>query len=80
MGSTYSTFEDQTRIELKRFLTPDPDFYDLVNESGGGELVELMKTALQTNDFTLIDQTISEKVGKYLYNDGLGDYVINLKL
>lgn len=75
MGSTFSTFEEQSKTELQRFKMADPDFYRLVNDSGGGELVELMKNALKTKDFSLVDKTIKEKVVKYLYNDGRGDYV-----
>ena len=66
MGSSFSTFEEQNKIEVQRFLTPDPDFYQLVDDSGGGELIKLMNDALRTKKFEQIDQTIKEKVVKYL--------------
>lgn len=75
MGTTFSSYDDQNETELKRYLAPPPDFYQLVDETGGGELVRLMKIAMKTNDFDEIDKTIRVEVVKYLYNEGRGDYV-----
>ena len=50
--------------------------YKLVNVSGGGELVRLMKSAIQTKSFTHLDYYIQHEVVKYLYNGGQGEKVI----
>ena len=49
--------------------------YKLVNVSGGGELVRMMKSAIQTKNFTQLDYYIQHEVVKYLYNGGQGEKV-----
>ena len=49
--------------------------YSLINSTGGGELVELMKKANRTKNFKEIDEAILEKVKPFLYNEGRGKYV-----
>lgn len=43
--------------------------------TGGGLLIELMKKASKTKDFTEVDKTIVEMVEPCLYNKGLGKMV-----
>ncbi len=43
---------------------------------GGGELVELAKTARIANDFSTLDRAIREKVHSFLYNGGEGKEVL----
>ena len=75
MGNILGSYENENEAEYKRYLSPNPEFYALVDDQGGGELVELAKVALRKNDFKLLDQTIREKVVKFLYNEGRGDYI-----
>lgn len=75
MGNILGSYEDQNEAEFKRYLSPNPEFYALVDDQGGGELVELAKQALISNDTKLLDKTIREKVVKFLYNEGRGDYI-----
>jgi undecaprenyl pyrophosphate synthase len=50
--------------------------YKLVNMAGEGELVHLMKKALQTKSFKEIDEFIQKEIPPYLYNEGQGEMVI----
>ncbi|ESO92828.1 hypothetical protein LOTGIDRAFT_216486 [Lottia gigantea] len=45
------------------------ELYDLVNMKGGGTLIELMKKARETNDYTELDTEIDKIGEKYLYED-----------
>nr|CAH0100413.1 unnamed protein product [Daphnia galeata] len=49
--------------------------YKLVDLKGGGLLIELMKKASKTKDFTEVDKTIVEMVEPCLYNKGQGKMV-----
>ncbi|KAI9554266.1 putative transient receptor potential cation channel subfamily V member 6 [Daphnia sinensis] len=49
--------------------------YKLVDLKGGGLLIELMKKAVKTKDFTEVDRTIVEMVEPCLYNKGAGKMV-----
>jgi hypothetical protein len=42
---------------------------------GGGELVDVMRVANRTKDYTNIDALIREHIPKFLYNDGEGKLV-----
>ena len=42
---------------------------------GGGLLVELMKQASKTKEFSLVDKAIVEKVEPFLYNKGQGKMI-----
>ncbi|KAK3576059.1 hypothetical protein CHS0354_018328 [Potamilus streckersoni] len=46
--------------------------YQLVNLKGGGELVELIKRARWTKNYTDLDRKILTEVPKFLYNGGQG--------
>ncbi|CAF1010442.1 unnamed protein product, partial [Didymodactylos carnosus] len=52
-----------------------PELYRLVDLKGGGELVDVMRIANRTKDYTQIDTIIREDVSKFLYNDGKGKRV-----
>ena len=49
--------------------------YDLINTTGGGELVDLTKAAMKTRNYQELDDVIREKVTPYLYNNGEGRLV-----
>ena len=42
---------------------------------GGGLLIDLMKEASKTKDFSQVDEAIHTKVPPYLYNDGQGKMI-----
>lgn len=42
---------------------------------GGGELVDVMRVANRTKDYTQIDALIKEHIPKFLYNNGEGKLV-----
>lgn len=46
--------------------------YTLVDLKGGGQLVELMKFANRSKNYTKLDQAIRESVQPFVYNDGKG--------
>ena len=48
---------------------------DRFHYQGGGLLIEQMKIAVKTKDFTQVDQTIVEKVEPCLYNKGAGKMI-----
>ena len=77
MGTKATKFVEQTKIEEYRLALPEPEYYKLVDNKGGGELVKLTREAMRSKDFSVVDKAIKEKVVKFLYNDGRGDYVIN---
>jgi hypothetical protein len=53
------------------------EIYKLMNVNNGGELIRLMKTAMQTKDFTELDYYIKNEVAvKYFYNEGNGQQVL----
>lgn len=73
MGNTTSDVNDSLKAQADS--ENGPEIYKLVNVSGGGELTRLMKLAMQTKDFTEVDDLIKTEVIKYLYNDGKGEKV-----
>ena len=52
-----------------------PKLYELIDLFGGGKLVNLMKEAINTNDYSKVDECIQNEVKQYLYNEGEGDNV-----
>ncbi|XP_037076817.1 transient receptor potential cation channel subfamily V member 5-like [Pollicipes pollicipes] len=48
------------------------DVYKFVDIKGGGELVEMMKVASKTKNYTEVDDFIQNRVVNYLYNGGQG--------
>jgi hypothetical protein len=68
--------------ELKLAHKEDPsnfELYELIGRNGDGKLIDLVKAAQRTNDYTELDNCIQKNVGKYLYNDGKGE-LVNLRL
>jgi transient receptor potential cation channel subfamily V protein 5 len=47
-------------------------FYKLLDQKGGGDLVEWATHALKQKDYSFLDGFIESKVHKYLLNDGKG--------
>ncbi|XP_035828047.1 transient receptor potential cation channel subfamily V member 5 isoform X2 [Aplysia californica] len=54
--------------------------YQLVDLKGGGELVDLMKVARWTKNYTELDQKIQTEVAPFLYDGGKGRYIPILEL
>ena len=52
-----------------------PPLYKLIAVGGGGIIFDLMKTAMQTQDFTDVDAMIKSELPPYLYNNGAGAMV-----
>jgi hypothetical protein len=52
-----------------------PEVYKWVGMSSEGELVRLMKIAVQTKDYTPVDDFIRNVVVQSLYNNGEGEHV-----
>ena len=68
--------------ELKLAYRENPsnyELYDLVGPNGDGKLIDLVKIAQRTNDYTELDNYIQKHVSKYLYNDGKGE-LVNFRL
>lgn len=72
MGNKISTVGDDVKRQGEG---SGADVYTMVDLKGGGELVEMMKRARWTKNFKEIDDTIQEKVKKFLYNGGRGEKV-----
>ena len=49
--------------------------YELISTTGGGELVELLKEATKTKDFSTVEIRIRETITPFLYNEGKGKIV-----
>lgn len=49
--------------------------YMYVDLKGGGKLVELMKKANRTKNYTELDETIRNELNRFLYNGGQGKIV-----
>jgi hypothetical protein len=75
MGNTTSDITDNVKAQADAQESP---VYRLVDVKGRGELVKLMKAAKLSNDFSVIDKEINDQVGKFLYNNGEGEYVKEL--
>jgi hypothetical protein len=76
MGNTSSDVNDS--IKAQADSENGPEIYKLVNVNAGGILAQLMKKAIQTKNYTEIDEFIKTEVVKYLYNEGSGADVFNL--
>ncbi|XP_069188418.1 transient receptor potential cation channel subfamily V member 5 [Procambarus clarkii] len=68
MGNTESSVTSGVKAQANAVV----EIYSLVDLNGGGELVELMKKANKTKDFSELDETIRSKIPKYIYNGGEG--------
>lgn len=73
MGNNTSEVNDSLKAQAGG--AGGPELYTYANVSGGGLLIDLMKTADITKDYTEIDEIIRTKVSKFLYNDGKGQDV-----
>ena len=74
MGGTTST-NNVPPYNLNIEQEGKPEIYDLIDLFGGGQLVEMAKVAIKSNDFSELDRTIKDTLPKYLYNKGQGQFV-----
>ncbi len=69
--------------ELYRFvdLKVQIEFFNFNSNliQGGGEFIDVMRLANRTKDYTQIDALIREHIPRFLYNNGEGKLVGNLK-
>ena len=78
MGSFFSRKDDPTtqhKEDGQRMQRVDPEFYQLIDSNGSGELIFLTKQALKLNNNSILNRYIKEKVEPHLYNKGLGEHV-----
>lgn len=73
MGNTTSDVNDSLKAQADS--ENGPELYRLANVSGGGKLIDLMKSAKQTKNYDELDEFIKTEVVKYLYNEGKGAQV-----
>lgn len=73
MGNTTSDVNDSLKAQADS--ENGPELYKLVNVSGTGKLVSLMKSAVQSKNYSEVDEFIKTEVIKFLYNDGQGAQV-----
>ncbi len=55
-----------------------PEIYKVIGLKQGGELVQLMKMAQKSKDYSKVDEYISTKCSQYLYKDGAGEMVFKM--
>ena len=78
MGNRKSdTAEEKSNTDFKVIQTNS--IYKLIDQNGGGDLVDLMRIALKSNDFTGVDEFIKKNVSPSLFNYGEGQMVSFLK-
>ncbi|KAG7169642.1 Transient receptor potential cation channel subfamily V member 5-like [Homarus americanus] len=68
MGNTESSVTSGVKAQANSVV----EIYSLVDLNGGGELVELMKKANKSKEYSELDETIRSKIPKYVYNGGDG--------
>ncbi|XP_068237254.1 transient receptor potential cation channel subfamily V member 5 [Palaemon carinicauda] len=68
MGNTESSVTSGVKAQANAVV----EIYSLVDLNGGGELVDLMKKATKTKEYSELDETIKSKMPKYMYNAGEG--------
>ena len=73
MGNSISDVNDNLKAQAAG-TGAGPEIYNLVNPEGG-ELVRLMKIALNTKDHSAVDECIRTEVKKFVYNEGKGEQV-----
>jgi hypothetical protein len=74
MGNRKSdTEEEKSSTDFKIIQTYS--IYKLIDQNGGGELVDFMRIALKSNDFTRVDEFIKKNVSPFLLNNGEGQMV-----
>ncbi|XP_074641499.1 transient receptor potential cation channel subfamily V member 5-like isoform X2 [Tubulanus polymorphus] len=77
MGATNSHIK--TNVKQQTVAESRP-LYKLVNLEGGGELIDLAKTAIASKDLTKLDHAIKQKVQPYLYYGGKGRLIEKTEL
>ncbi|CAF1176893.1 unnamed protein product [Adineta steineri] len=74
MGNTTSEVASGVKAQINS-NGQGPELYRFVNLKGGGELIDVMRLANRTKDYTHIDALIHEHIPKFLYNEGEGRLV-----
>ncbi|CAF1153906.1 unnamed protein product [Adineta ricciae] len=74
MGNTTSEVSSGVKAQINSD-GQGPELYRFVDFKGGGELIDVMRVANRTKDYTHIDTLIREHIPKYLYNNGEGKLV-----
>ena len=75
MGNNKSELLEKKSSKNDFLCSEDYPIYELINSKGRGKLVDLMKTALKSNDFTQVDKLIKKEVPYFLINNGDGEMV-----
>lgn len=73
MGNSESEVNDSLKAQAGG--AGGPECYKLIAVGPGGSIVGAMKTAMQTKDYTEVDEMIKTEIPRYLYNDGAGEMV-----
>ena len=74
MGNRKSdTEEEKSKTDFKIIQTYS--LYKLIDQNGAGDLVDMMRIALKSNDFTRVDEFIKKSVSPFLLNHGEGQMV-----
>ena len=58
-----------------QFESTEVGIYQFVGRKGEGKLIDLVKKASRTNNFTRLDEVIQTEVKAFMYNDGKGKMV-----
>ena len=70
-----NTKSNISNILQQQFETANFGVYQLVGRKGEGKLIDLIKEASRTNNFTRLDEVIQTEVKAFMYNDGAGKMV-----
>lgn len=74
--ATTQNFYDDIRVNYSE-LQQNSELYKIVNIAGSGQLVEMMREALRSNDpdFREVDEYIKTELAHFFYNNGEGKNV-----
>lgn len=74
--ATTQNFYDDIRVNYSE-LHQHSELYKIVNTSGSGKLVEMMRETLKSNnpDFRKVDEYIKTELAHFFYNNGEGKNV-----
>ena len=75
MGNTNTTVTSGVKEQAAGGTEVSRKLYKFINLTGSGELVDLMKKANRTKDYTELDHRIREGLRPFLYNGGNGRLV-----
>jgi len=81
MGSSTSDLTENIKAQAREQYMPSSAFsaetsiYKFVGIHGGGDLLDLIKLAIISKDFSQLDTTINTEIVKYLLNHGKGKFV-----